>query len=320
LAELYRSEEADTPPLEITPLLRWDPAGAVRERQPVHGLGHSPGLCFTVPAGEMRVLRIALGVYVSGVATTGLRATYAYAQHYSNLHDVLQTALGQFELFQQEADGLDSDLLSSGLSADQQFLVAHATRSYYGSTQLLDVGGEPMWVVNEGEYCMMNTLDLSVDQVFWELKQNPWVVRNLLDWFVRRYSYVDQIKAPRGGEANAGKFDLVAGGIAFTHDMGVHNNFSPAGHSAYELPHLDGCFSHMTAEELCNWVIMAATLSAKAAGELPAGLPARLGLVSLRSLKPSATTTLSLPDELPSTIAESQAARPWGLICWYWSL
>ena len=49
-------------------------------------------------------------------------------------------------------------------------MIAHATRSYYGSTQLLDVGGEPFWIVNEGEYCMMNTLDLSVDQAFWELE------------------------------------------------------------------------------------------------------------------------------------------------------
>ena len=28
----------------------------------------------------------------------------------------------------------------------------------------LDVGGQPYWVVNEGEYCMMNTLDLSVER------------------------------------------------------------------------------------------------------------------------------------------------------------
>ena len=41
--------------------------------------------------------------------------------------------------------------------------MAHGTRGYYGSTQMLDVGGEPFWVVNEGEYCMMNTLDLAID-------------------------------------------------------------------------------------------------------------------------------------------------------------
>ena len=49
-------------------------------------------------------------------------------------------------------------------------------------------------MVNEGEYCMMNTLDLAVDHVFWELDHNPWLVRNLLDEFVRRYSYTDEVK------------------------------------------------------------------------------------------------------------------------------
>jgi hypothetical protein len=41
--------------------------------------------------------------------------------------------------------------------------------------------------------------------------------------------------------------------------MGVHNNFSPFGHSSYELPNLTECFSYMTAEQLCNWSLMAAT-------------------------------------------------------------
>ena len=54
-------------------------------------------------------------------------------------------------------------------------------------------------IVNEGEYCMMNTLDLSVDQAFWELERNPWVVRNLLDNFVQRYMYVDELQAGGGG-------------------------------------------------------------------------------------------------------------------------
>ncbi len=84
------------------------------------------------------------------------------------------------------------------LNPDQQFLIAHSTRSYYGCTQLLEIdgGGGPYWIVNEGEYCMMNTLDLSVDHMFWELKQNPWVIKNLLDNFVKHYSYHDQVKLP----------------------------------------------------------------------------------------------------------------------------
>src|SRR6185436_11424323 len=89
------------------------------------------------------------------------------------------------------ARALDRKLASCGLSDDQRFLLAHATRSYYGSTQLLDVAGDPLWCVNEGEYCMMNTLDLAIDQAFWELEHNPWLVRNLLNTFSRDYSYFD---------------------------------------------------------------------------------------------------------------------------------
>ena len=170
---------------------------------------------------------------------------------FSNLSDVLSAALNRGNPAP-ACDAIDNRLIDSDLSADQQFQIAHATRSYYGSTQLLDVGGKPYWVVNEGEYCMMNTLDLSVDQMFWELDQNPWVVRNLLDNFVRHYSYVDQLKGPAG--------KTLPGGISFTHDQGAHNNFSPHGHSSYELPELNAlCFSYMTAEQLCNWVLMATT-------------------------------------------------------------
>ena len=43
---------------------------------------------------------------------------------------------------------------------------------------------------------MINTLDLTVDMLFFELKFNPWTVRNVLEQFVNRYSYVDKVFAP----------------------------------------------------------------------------------------------------------------------------
>ena len=224
----------------------------IAERVP-HVFGACPGLVVEVPAGQRRVLRLAIGCYLNGIVTRGLEGRYLYTRYFSGLSDVLAAALDKGDP-RPTCDGLDRRLLDSGLSDDQQFLIAHATRSYYGSTQLLDVGGEPFWVVNEGEYCMMNTLDLCVDQMFWELEQNPWVVRNLLDNFVRHYSYVDELKADKAGSRT------LPGGLSFTHDMGIHNNFSPSGHSSYELPDLDAaCFSYMTGEQLCNWVLMAAT-------------------------------------------------------------
>lgn len=226
----------------------WSIADGLTGANPVHALGSCGGLAFEVPPGQVRTLVIAIGVYLDGIVTTGLEGRYYYTRFYSSLEDVLSTALDRQKELRAASAALDQKLAGSSLSADQQFLIAHATRSYYGSTQLLDVGGEPFWVVNEGEYCMMNTLDLSIDHAFWELQHNPWVVKNQLDNFVRHYSYTDGIK-----KDNA----ITPGGISFCHDMGVNNNFSPNGHSSYELPNLTGCFSYMTQEQLCNWVLLA---------------------------------------------------------------
>ncbi len=246
---------------------RWTPDEGLRQHT-MHLLGSCPGVLIEVAPGQKRTLRLSLGCHLPNIVTTGLEGRYYYNRLFTSLEQVLGDALDQGDP-KPRAHELDGQLLDSGLSDDQQFLIAHATRSYYGSTQLLDVGAEPFWIVNEGEYCMMNTLDLSVDQVFWELKHNPWVVRNLLDNFVRHYSYVDQVKSNspspgtpgegRGEGPDAQQFTLAPGGISFCHDMGAHNNFSPQGQSSYELPDLTGCFSYMTAEQLCNWVLTAAT-------------------------------------------------------------
>lgn len=233
---------------------QWTVDGGLRDINPVHMLCSAVGIGFEVPAGKSYELVLAIGSYLDQVVTTGLEGKYLYGRHYGGLGEVLTEALNRADDLRSAAEARDAELLGSGLSDDQQFLIAHATRSYYGSTQLLDVNGEPFFIVNEGEYCMMNTLDLSIDHVFWELKQNPWVVKNLLDNFVRHYSYIDEVKSGRGADAR-----LQPGGISFAHDMGAHNNFSPPGNSSYELKNLTGCFSFMTAEQLCNWSLLAAT-------------------------------------------------------------
>ncbi len=236
---------------DVFPIMRWTPNAGLANASPIHGLGNCPGVGFTVAAGQKATLRLVLGVHLDGIVTTGIEGSYLYRRFYPRLEAVLNAGLANADRFIAEAQQLDATLASSKLNADQQFLIAHATRSYYGSTQLLDVGGKPFWIVNEGEYCMLNTLDLSVDHVFWELKQNPWVVRNLLNNFVANYSYIDDVCR---GDKRIGP-----GGISFCHDMGVHNNLMPKGHSSYELANLNAlCFSYMTAEELCNWILMAA--------------------------------------------------------------
>ncbi|MEI7831837.1 MAG: glycoside hydrolase family 52 protein, partial [bacterium] len=107
-------------------------------------------------------------------------------------------------------------------------------------------------VVNEGEYQMINTFDLTVDMLFYELRFNPWTVKNVLDQFADRYSYYDEVK--HSDEHGV----WYPGGISFTHDMGVHNQFTSPEFSSYERNGLTGCFSHMTHEQLNNWVLCAA--------------------------------------------------------------
>jgi xylan 1,4-beta-xylosidase len=258
MAAMDAGESDDAGPAPFA-FQRWSPVEGVADVNPVHALGLCGGVAVEVPPGTVRTLVLAIGVFLDGVVTTGLDGRYFYTRYYSSLQDVLTAALADAAELRGRAARLDAQLISSGLSPDQQFLLAHATRSYYGSTQLLDVGGEPLWVVNEGEYCMMNTLDLSVDQAFWELRLNPWVVRNLLDNFVQRYMYVDELQAGGGR--------CLPGGVSFAHDMGVNNNFSAPGYSSYELPQLTGCFSYMTAEQLCNWILTAACYVSKTADE-----------------------------------------------------
>ena len=253
-AELREAGTRTTPAEKPFLFQHWTVDSGLRDINPVHMLGSAVGIGFEVPAGKSYELVLAIGTYLDHIVTTGLEGRYLYTHHFGSLGEVLAKALERADELRTAAEALDQQLLASGLSPDQQFLVAHSTRSYYGSTQLLEVGGEPFFIVNEGEYCMMNTLDLSIDHVFWELKQNPWVVKNLLDNFLRHYSYIDEVKRDRKDDSRRSP-----GGISFAHDMGVHNNFSPPGTSSYELKNLTGCFSFMTAEQLCNWSLLAAT-------------------------------------------------------------
>ena len=214
------------------------------------GLGCCGALVTAAPAGECRTYRFVICFYRGGVATAGLASTYFYTRYFKSIEHVAAYALLRFDMFKTAARQLDAIFARHPLSADQKFQLAHAVRSYYGSTQLLDLGGKPFWVVNEGEYRMMNTFDLTVDMLFYESRMNPWTVRNVLDMYVERYSYADQVFFPGEGE-------LHPGGWSFTHDMGVANTLSRPGHSAYERPGLTGCFSHMTHEQLVNWVCCA---------------------------------------------------------------
>jgi len=233
--------------------LAWQPEAVLTPRLKENlqfMLGSIGVIVGTVAAGELRTFRFAVGFFREGTATTGIKTRYLYRRWYDRIEDVLHHALSSAEATIADSKRFDSQIRSR-LSPERAFMVAHAIRSYYGSTQLLErEDGRPLWVVHEGEYRMMNTFDLTVDQAFFELAMNPWTVRNVLDLFVERYSYSDGARFP-------GCSEVYGGGIAFTHDMGVANGFAPAGRSSYEQAGLTGCFSFMSSEELLNWVLTA---------------------------------------------------------------
>lgn len=222
----------------------------------LHLLGTDAGLIFKVAAGAKAEFPLVLGFYQAGLASTGIEASYAYTRDFTNLEEVLRFGLREHGHYMKLAQERDAELARSALDADQRFLLAQATHSYLGSSQLLVTSqNEYLWNVNEGEYRMINTFDLTVDHLFFELDWHPWAVRNALDLFSSRYSYVDEVRTPEGR--------LAPGGISFTHDMGVMNHFTLPGHSSYECDNLTGCFSHMTMEQLLNWVLTAVTYAWK---------------------------------------------------------
>ncbi len=224
--------------------------GADGAARPLRRLASEGGLRFSVAPGETAEYLVALGVFRGGIVTSGLAAHAYHSCLFRDLEDVLESALDDAAESLARAEAVDALLDSAGLCEDRQFLIAHAAHSYSASTELLlSESGEHAFVVNEGEYQMMNTLDLTVDQAFWESRFSPWTLRNELESFADRSSYSD------------------AFGIAFAHDQGVGDCFSPKGRSAYEMPGLSDCFSFMSYEETLNW-LLSACLYTSLAGDL----------------------------------------------------
>lgn len=220
------------------------------ERNLTFGLGTCAAMLMDVPAGSLSTFRFAVCFYKDGWATAGLDTKYYYTRLFTSIEAVAHYALNHFDSLKSAAHCDERLITDSSLSDDQKFLLAQSIRSYYGCTQLLVHNGDPLWTVNEGEYRMINTFDLTVDQLFFEMLLNPWTVRNELDLFASRYAYEDTVCFP-------GDDTEYPGGVSFTHDMGANNVFSRAHFSSYELYSLRGCFSHMTHEQLVNWLCSA---------------------------------------------------------------
>jgi hypothetical protein len=214
------------------------------------GLGAAGTMIMQVEAGEKRTFSFVGCFYKGGYVTTGLDAAYYYTNFFKNIEAVAEYSLNNYSELVDNCIKSNSMIDDSKLSEEQKFMLIHSIRSYYGSTELLDLDGEPFWIVNEGEYRMMNTLDLTVDQLFYEMKMNPWTVKNELNMFSKRYSYHDKVRFQ-------GDDKEYPGGISFTHDIGVANLLSRPSYSSYERYGINGCFSHMTHEQLVNWICCA---------------------------------------------------------------
>lgn len=238
----------------VEEVLTWDIPSVVRTGVggPNRWVGQG-GLLLRVGPGERGVFTLALGFFRDGIVTSGIASRYYYTRFYPRLEDVLQTALEHRSGLKAVCEERDRELRESGLSEDRQFLLAHATHSYYANTQLLEAGGEPLWVVNEGEYQWMNTFDLAADQLFFELRFHPWAVRNILDMYASRYRYHDEVQDVRSGRTRH------PGGLSFPHDIGIANQFMPPEWGSYEEPDQPGCFSFMTHEQLVNWILCTCT-------------------------------------------------------------
>ncbi|MDX2109005.1 MAG: glycoside hydrolase family 52 protein [Verrucomicrobiota bacterium] len=249
-------------------------------------LASMAGFTWTVPAGAHASVDLVLVGHRRGPVTTGMESSFFYTRAYATLESVIADALLRLPEMQAEAIALDADHRWLALDANRRFLHAHAEKSYWGNTWLLERAGDPLWCVLEGEYAMMNTFDLTVDMVFYELERNPWTVRNVLDLFFSRYSYTDTLARPPENctRSGHGTFDRnphhtphyvpapaetgLPGGLSFNHDMGVGGHFTEAGYSSYEAGGLQGCFSYMTAEQLLNWILCATSYVSKTGDKL----------------------------------------------------
>lgn len=206
--------------------------------------------CVDVPAGEIKTLTVCWSVYAREASAGICKTTYYYNRYFADVIQAANAVLDHAKTLRTMADRVDGELLREGQDPARVALFCQALRAYYASTQLLeDETGRLRWNVSEGGYLWRNTMDLCADHIVWELRRNPWVVRELMDEFIEDYSYGDRVRFP----------DLPGeypGGISFTHDMGCFFNYAKPGYSDYERANdsVNGFYFYMTTEELLNGI------------------------------------------------------------------
>ena len=213
--------------------------------------GATSAFCIHVPPGAEKTVTFYIAQYVDGVeANFETQAGQTEPLKlmcdalYSDINDILKTAQDSLPEVVSRCAEVDKKLDDCGQDAERKFLAADTLHSYQYNTVLHAADKkEPIWAVIEGECSCINTFDLTVDHVFYELAMHPWTVRNELDHFVYPFSYTDELSLP-------GQTQHFPGGIGFCHDMGSRLHFSTHEKGA-GYPNL------MTQEELQNWIICA---------------------------------------------------------------
>ena len=190
-----------------------------------------------VPAGQKKSFEIYTAHYVPGQVSALNKAPLSlmHSQLFKDTGEVLAFARASLEATKKDCDAWDARLAASGISPERQELAAHALHAYQFNTLLMSdmKTGAPVFSVQEGECKFINTMDLTVDQVFYELAVHPWTVRNELDLYADYFNYKD----PRG--------------LGFAHDMG--------GGFGFAQPGTGGNYgTYFTQEEVLNWAACAA--------------------------------------------------------------
>ena len=209
--------------------------------------GATSAFCVQVAPGTQKEVTFYIVQYRAGIlselAKQPLRLMSAAL--YANISDVLTTAEAEMPAAVARCEALDRQLATCGQDEERRFLAADALHSYQFNTLLYATEHqEPEWAVIEGECNCINTFDLTVDHVFYELTMHPWTVRNELDNFLDSFSYTDELFL----RDHPGTF---SGGLGFSHDMGSRLQFSNREQGAVYT-------TLMTQEELQNWILCAA--------------------------------------------------------------
>jgi hypothetical protein len=100
------------------------------------GLGNTGALIMTVPPGRKASWKFVIGFFRDGIVTAGLNASYLYTRYFHSIEEVVSSHCAILMNIGETALQSDSIIDGTSLSYERKFMMAHAIRCYYGSTQL----------------------------------------------------------------------------------------------------------------------------------------------------------------------------------------